>query len=169
MAAPTNPPTSSSRPRQRSTTGPTAPSTRARTTMSTSMSHDTPYKRPFQAQRWEPFIASARSTPGTVPLWMRSPQQSCPHTVRALDASLVCSVERTRCPVRDRRKATSADSRSWISPTMTTSGSWRSSAPCVSERRGLRRGRQPPRGRATPRAGMRKTPTPQLARLSTSF
>src|SRR5258707_956666 len=45
--------------------------------------------------------------------------------VMALGASLVCSVENTRCPVSAERIAMSAVSRSRISPTMITSGSWR--------------------------------------------
>ena len=43
----------------------------------------------------------------------------------ALGASLVCSVENTRWPVSAARMAMSAVSRSRISPTMMTSGSWR--------------------------------------------
>ena len=43
----------------------------------------------------------------------------------ALGASLVCSVENTKWPVSDERMAMSAVSRSRISPTMMTSGSWR--------------------------------------------
>ena len=45
--------------------------------------------------------------------------------VTALAASLVCSVLNTRCPVSDAWMAISAVSRSRISPTMMTSGSWR--------------------------------------------
>ena len=40
-------------------------------------------------------------------------------------ASLVCTVENTRWPVSAARIATSAVSRSRISPTIITSGSWR--------------------------------------------
>ncbi len=43
----------------------------------------------------------------------------------ALGASLVCRVEKTRCPVNAERIAMSAVSRSRTSPTMMTSGSWR--------------------------------------------
>ncbi len=43
----------------------------------------------------------------------------------ALGASLVCSVENTRWPVSDAWIAISAVSRSRISPTRMTSGSWR--------------------------------------------
>ncbi len=43
-------------------------------------------------------------------------------------ASLVCSVESTRCPVCEALTAMSAVSRSRISPTMITSGSWRRNA-----------------------------------------
>ena len=43
----------------------------------------------------------------------------------ALGASLVCSVEKTKWPVSAARMAMSAVSRSRISPTMMTSGSWR--------------------------------------------
>ena len=43
----------------------------------------------------------------------------------ALAASLVCRVESTRCPVSDAWIAISAVSRSRISPTRMTSGSWR--------------------------------------------
>ena len=46
--------------------------------------------------------------------------------VTALMLSLVCSVEKTRCPVCAARTAISAVSKSRISPTSTTSGSWRS-------------------------------------------
>ena len=45
--------------------------------------------------------------------------------VMALGASLVCSVEYTKWPVSAARMAMSAVSRSRISPTMMTSGSWR--------------------------------------------
>src|SRR5438094_1446284 len=48
--------------------------------------------------------------------------------VMADGASLVCRVERTRCPVIAARMAISAVSWSRISPTRTTSGSWRSMA-----------------------------------------
>ncbi len=45
--------------------------------------------------------------------------------VTAPGASLVCSVEKTRWPVSAAWMAISAVSRSRISPTMMTSGSWR--------------------------------------------
>ncbi|BCQ63089.1 hypothetical protein PBOI14_48390 [Pseudomonas sp. Boi14] len=45
--------------------------------------------------------------------------------VTAPMALLVCRVESTRCPVREACTAISAVSRSRISPTITTSGSWR--------------------------------------------
>jgi len=45
--------------------------------------------------------------------------------VTAPIAVFVCSVDSTRCPVREACTAISAVSRSRISPTMTTSGSWR--------------------------------------------
>ena len=45
--------------------------------------------------------------------------------VNALGASFVCSVLNTRWPVSDARMAISAVSRSRISPTMMTFGSWR--------------------------------------------
>ena len=45
--------------------------------------------------------------------------------VMAPAASLVCTVENTRWPVSDAVIAISAVSRSRISPTMMTSGSWR--------------------------------------------
>jgi hypothetical protein len=46
--------------------------------------------------------------------------------VIAPGASLVCRVEKTRWPVSDAWSASSAVSGSRISPTMTMSGSWRS-------------------------------------------
>ncbi len=46
--------------------------------------------------------------------------------VMAPGASFVCSVENTRWPVSEARIAISAVSLSRISPTMMTSGSWRS-------------------------------------------
>ncbi len=49
---------------------------------------------------------------------------SC-NLVTAPGASLVWSVEKTRCPVSAAWMAISAVSRSRISPTMITSGSWR--------------------------------------------
>ena len=49
--------------------------------------------------------------------------------VTAPTAVLVCSVDITRCPVRLACTAISAVSRSRISPTMTTSGSWRENRP----------------------------------------
>ena len=49
---------------------------------------------------------------------------SCSRVI-APGASLVCSVEKTRCPVSAAWMAISAVSRSRISPTMITSGSWR--------------------------------------------
>src|SRR6266567_945546 len=45
--------------------------------------------------------------------------------VKALGASFVCSVLNTRCPVNAARMAISAVSKSRISPTMITFGSWR--------------------------------------------
>ena len=48
--------------------------------------------------------------------------------VSAPGASLVCSVLSTRWPVSEARMAMSAVSRSRISPTIITSGSWRSTA-----------------------------------------
>ena len=45
--------------------------------------------------------------------------------VKALGASLVCSVLKTRWPVSDAWMALSAVSRSRISPIRITSGSWR--------------------------------------------
>ena len=48
--------------------------------------------------------------------------------VRVCGASLVCRVDRTRCPVWAALTAISAVSRSRISPTMMMSGSWRRKA-----------------------------------------
>ncbi len=47
------------------------------------------------------------------------------------DASFVCSVESTRCPVSAACTALSAVSPSRISPTITMSGSWRSTVRSV--------------------------------------
>jgi hypothetical protein len=72
-----------------------------------------------RTSRWASTPSTELATrKGSTPMSMQ-PRQ------RARAASLVCSVLNTRCPVSEAWTAVSAVSLSRISPTMTTSGSWR--------------------------------------------
>jgi hypothetical protein len=71
-----------------------------------------------RTRRWAMTASTEEATrKGSMPMSIRR--------VKALGASLVCSVLKTRWPVRAARMAISAVSRSRISPTMMTFGSWR--------------------------------------------
>ena len=72
----------------------------------------------MRTRRWAITDSTEEATrKGSMPMSIRR--------VKALGASFVCSVLKTKCPVSAARMAISAVSRSRISPTMITLGSWR--------------------------------------------
>ncbi len=79
------------------------------------------WRQTLQSRRMSRCATTPRSAEailyGSIPMSTRR--------VTALGASLVCRVESTRCPVSDAWSAICAVSWSRISPTSTTSGSWR--------------------------------------------